>query len=490
MQENGVFEVVSRTSVPQGKSVISSTWVFRVKHDKNGRVTRYKSRLCARGFQQVAGEDFHSTFAPVARLATFRALLAVAASRGYKMLHADVKCAFLHSAIDEDIFMEVPAGMDVPDGCVLKLRKSIYGLKQAPRLFNKDLHKQLLKIGFERTHADPCLYKLRGTELFVCLYVDDLLMVHAPDVDPTAVLNGLKQVFQLGSVEPLEYFLGFEISPTDCGLHVGQRRYCLDMLRRFGFHNSTPVATPAAVLRNGIKLSTGELLDGNEVSDYRAKVGSLLWLALGSRPDIAHAVVRLARLVKEPTVRALKACHRVFRYLRGTSDHALHYNDGSLCLEGQCDASWGNDLDTRRSYGGHLFKLTTTGALVSWRSSLQPTVATSSTCAEYMQNSEAAREAVWLRRLANDLGIPTNGPTVIQQDNEGARALTEDCVLHRRSKHIDIKYHHVRELVDRGVIVFKHVPTNTLAADVMTKPLSRPTFQRFVKQLFGDAPWG
>lgn len=490
MTDNQVWEVVPRTTMPTGRKAITSTWTFRVKQGANGHILRYKARLCARGFQQVAGQDYHDTFAPVARLTTFRALMARGAQRDYDMTHADIETAFLHGELKEDIYMEVPQGVDLPDGAVrsdyvLKLRKSIYGLKQAPRVWNKKLHAKLLELGFERTDADPCLYKLKGAEVYLLCYVDDLVLCHPRNFDLSDVLDGLRTVFRIGTVEPLQYFLGFEIHRRRDRrlIKVHQRRFVLDMLTRFGLADCNPVATPCTV--GAQAYNEGTPLDAETSSLYRTMVGSLLWVAMGTRPDIAHAVTMLTRHMQSPTDLALKGAKRVLRYLRGEPGTALVYGGSPCRLTGQCDASWANCTNTRRSYSGYLFSLSNGGA-ICWSSKLQRTPALSSTEAEYMACSATAQEAVWLRRLVKSLGMVVDEPTLICQDNMGAQALTQDTVYHSRTKHIDVRHHYVRQLVEDKVVQFQHTPGTDLTADVFTKALCSPTFKKHLSVLFGD----
>ena len=502
MIDNEVWEVVPRSTVPQGRRVITSTWTFRVKQDPQGRITRFKGRLCARGFQQIPGQDYNRTHAPTARLTSFRALMARAAQRDYELKHADFHTAYLNGHLDEPIFMHVPAGFRafaqqhptaVPSGlnlddCVLRLKKSIYGLKQAGRNWNRTLHSKLTSLGFERTDADPCLYKLKDQEVYLLLYVDDLIIGHVRGFDTTHILTELGNAFKIGSIEPLNYFLGFEVHRLRHRryLRLSQRRYTLDILHRFGLRDCNPVATPAVPQGSNNRISDGTPLDQDAASLYRTMVGALLWLALGSRPDIAFAVSTLTRHMKSPTDRAMTAAKRVLRYLSGNTDASLHYNSNPCRLVGESDSSWANDLDSRRSFAGYIFSFSNGGA-ISWSSRLQRCVALSSTEAEYIGCCESGKEAVWLRKLANDLGVDTSEPTLIRQDNDGAKALTEDVVFHRRSKHIDTRYHYVRDLVNDKSVRFHHTPGTDLAADIFTKPLSKPALQRHLDTLFGQA---
>lgn len=299
-------------------------------------------------------------------------------------------------------------------------------------------------------------------------------------------MDGLASVFTLGTVEDLKYFLGFEVErKRDRRLvRVHQRRFVLDMLHRFGLDNCNPVRTPL-VPSGSITFSDTPALTSSQASLYRSMVGSLLWVAMGTRPDIAFATTVLTRYLKSPTESAMTAAKRVMRYLKGAPSLALVYNGSPARLTGQTDSSWANCADTRRSYSGYLFSLSN-GAAISWSSRLQRTVALSSTEAEYISCTDAGKEAVWLRSLATALGVPVAEPTLVHQDNEGAKALTQNSVFHNRTKHIDVRYHKIRELVDAGQVKFSHTPGTDLAADVLTKPVSGPSFATHCNVLFGN----
>jgi len=474
LKDNGVFVVVPDDTVPADRRCITAVWVFGVKQKPDGTISRYKARLCGRGFLQVRGKDFNETFAPVAKMTTVRLLFALAAALNLEIDHMDIKTAFLHGILDAEIFMHAPPGFDLPPGMLLKLIKAIYGLRQASRVWNLRLHEVLTEFGFERCPVDPCLYYHPVHRVYLLIYVDDLFLLRPSSFDRQILVDFLTSSgLTVGSVETLKYFIGLEVTRERSSnlIKVHQRRYVLDILARFGMSECNSARTP--MVEKNCAWSTSDELDDEAATFYRNIVGALLFLSLASRPDIEYAVIRMTQHMKKPNAQAMQAAKRCLRYLKGTTDVGLVYSGSTMELVGQCDASWGNDLDTRRSMSGFFFSIN--GGAISWRARLQRTVALSTVEAEYMTYSEVTKEALWLRQLFKFLGIDIVGPTSIFNDNNGALRLSRDSVHHSRTKHIDIRYHFVRCHIDKAV-VFKHMPSIDLTADILTKALGPNKF--------------
>jgi hypothetical protein len=209
---------------------------------------------------------------------------------------------------------------------------------------------------------------------------------------------------------------------------------------------------------------------------YRSAVGTLLYLVTGTRPDIAVAVGAVSRFLENPGEEHWVAVKRIMRYLKETINYTLTINPKSLELIGYCDADWAGDPDTRRSTTGYIFRLG--GAPICWRSKRQQTVALSTSEAEYMALASASQIAVWLRRLLEDLSFEQKQATTIFEDNQGCIAMAKNPITHERTKHIDIKYHFVRELIEDKKIAIQYIPTEDMLADIMTKGLARDRHQR------------
>jgi transposase InsO family protein len=477
IRDNGTWSLVD---LPKGHKAVGCKWIFRVKKDAHGEVQRYKARLVAKGFSQIQGMNFDETFSPVAKFATIRTVLALAAVHGWEIHQMDVKTAFLNGDIDHEVYMQQPEGFveHGSEGKVCKLHKSIYGLKQSPRLWYKKLHDFLCHIGFERLHADPSAYRLvDGAEMVIMIiYVDDLILCSKSAHMLVKLKEQLSSAFRMTDMGDLHFYLGMEVIRDREGgkLLLNQQKYIHNVLERFGMQDSKPVETPMATdtkLTRNMAAVTIEEKEEMENIPYQSAVGSLMYAMVCTRPDLAFSVGATSRYLSAPGKRHWEEVKRTLRYLRGTSSLGLQFGgkgEVATTLVGYTDADWAGDLDDRKSTCGYVFILG--GAAISWKSKKQASVALSSTQAEYMALSEAGKEAVWLRGLLKELGQEQSKPTVIFNDNISSQALAENPVYHDRSKHIDIRYHFIRELVETKVVDLEHLKTKAMVADVMTKP--------------------
>jgi hypothetical protein len=475
--------------LPAGRTAIGCKWVFKIKRKADGSVDRYKARLVAKGFSQKEGVDYSETFAPVAKFSAIRALLSLTAHYDLELHQMDVTTAFLHGDLDHVIYMQQPEGFVVAgqEQLVCRLRKSLYGLKQAGRAWYHKIHQALLELGFHCLHADTCIYvRERGSLLMiVALYVDDLLLLSNSLAELTAFKLALSQRFAMKDLGEAQYILGLQIERNRAArtLSISQREYVSKLLTHTGMLDSRTAVTP---LDLGAVLSKDDCPepatpDITFVRQYQSAVGAVMYAMLGTRPDIAYAVTALSQFCSNPGQPHWNSLRRVLQYLRGTTDYRLTYGPQSnaadsrmaqsLTLYGYCDSDWASDKDDRRSVTGYAFILG--GGTVSWQAKKQHTVALSSVEAEYMAASQAAKEALWLRALLRELGMHTSSPTTLCSDSQGSIALSKNPEHHARSKHIDIRHHFIREQVAAGSINLVYVPTEDMAADVLTKPLNR-----------------
>lgn len=289
--------------------------------------------------------------------------------------------------------------------------------------------------------------------------------------------------------------VGIEIKRR--GLHsysICQSSYAETILQRFNHDMTKPVSTP---FPPGLKLYCPDESESEEFAKqklpYRSVVGSLMYLAQCTRPDIAHAVGTLSQHLDWPGFQQWNAAFHVLRYIRGTHDFGIVYSGENQdqdvitgmksqeCPQSHCDADWAGDKDTRRSTTGYVFSLA--GGAVSWRSRLQPTVALSSTEAEYRAITEAGQELIWLRNMMARFGYEDKKATILHSDNLGAIHLTNKSVFHGRTKHVEIQYHWIREVVKDGKLIIHHCPTEFMIADLLTKPLAKAQSTKLRKQL-------
>ena len=408
LQELDVFDAVDKPAGPV--KLLKNKWVLKRKRTKQGLIERYKARLVAKGFLQAKGIDYEEVFAPVARHATLRALLAVAAAYDLELEQIDVKTAFLNGDLQEDIYMEPPACYDF-GGKVLKLKKALYGLKQAARAWNQKLVSVLTAQGFEVSVADASLFTLTrdGRQAFLLIYVDDGLIVGTQE-DVENIIKVL-EVFELRKLGPAAYFLGMEIvrDREARTLLLSQQKYTEQILQEAGMQDCKPRSIPMEV---NTRLSKEGVDYMEDKAAYCNKLGQVLYLCSGTRPDIAYAVGVLARFAASPREEHWRKLKGVLQYLRHTAHRGLMFGgDTELKLEGYSDADYAADPDKRRSTGGYVFMLA--HGAISWASKLLATVAASTMEAEYMAAAWAAKEALWLRKLLTTL-MGAEGATVME----------------------------------------------------------------------------
>lgn len=467
--------------LPPGAKAIPCKWVFDYKLDATGSITRYKARLVAKGFRQREGIDYTEVFAPVSKYTTLRALLAIAASADWELHQLDIKTAFLNGTLTETIFIEQPPGYNNGDPTMaLRLHKSIYGLKQASRTWYETLAEVLIAAGYTPSAADPSLFISASGTTFLLVYVDDVLIATPSTIDCDHIKSLLLSSFEARDMGPVSLFLGMIITRDRAAktIKLSQPRHTSDLLAKFHMTNAKTFDNPCST---AIKLTAdGEPLD-TKAFPFSTVIGSLMYIASCTRPDIAQAVGALARYMAAPTTAHWTAAKHILRYLAGTSDYGINYGPAAFSLAAYCDASYAGCLDTRRSTTGYVFILN--GGAITWSSRLQSTVAVSTTEAEYMAAAAITKEALWLRTLFADLRMST--PCIdISADNQAAISLLKNPIISMRSKHIDVLHHFARERVARGEVTFTYVPTDAMAADVLTKPVPTPKL-KFCRNAMG-----
>ena len=450
--------------VPDRQKILSSRFVFKRKMNKDGTVERYKARLVVKGFMQGLVDN---TYAPVVDFTTVRVALSVAIQRGYTVHQMDVRTAFLHGNIDEDVFIHPPVGSEIrlEPGQALKLKKGLYGLKQAPKLWYTKWKEVMEKLGMTALITDKCVF--RKKELWILLYVDDVVIIGKNCEDIGNVKRQLSSLLEMKDMGNLSTFLGVSFSRDSDGGLLSQAHYVKLLLSRFGMQDCKPVSTPA--VKEGISEGNKRLANQRQ---YQELVGSLLFLSSRTRPDIALAVNKLSRHCSRPTEEHMQAGKRVLRYLKGTENFCLRIGKIGLTLAAYSDADWGGDCTDRKSTSGSLLLLG--GTAVYWKSRKQKSMALSTTEAEFFSASEACKMVVWMRSLLNEFDVIMTDPTVLFVDNQGAIAWGKEGVRH--AKHVEIRRNYVLELIQEKKILLRYCDTHQMAADMFTKPLLKTTF--------------
>ena len=479
LKNAGTFEYVDD---PGKVNIVGAKWVYKWRKNDEGLVTKAKARLVAKGYSQVEGVDFLETFSPTPLSASVRLLAAVAVENDLDLFHFDAEQAFVQSKLSEDIYMRLPEGCGADSGKVVKLAKSLYGLKQASRSWNELLVKTLLKFGFEQCGTEQCVFRLLNNDGSICFllafHVDDIVVAGQKD-DIEVLKQALGSVFPIKSFGEVTFYTGcaFNRDRKRGTLQITQTAFVETLLRRF------PVEGVRDTPSSSLDLDARREDEPTGNWPYRQVVGSLMWLANMTRPDIANAVRAVARHAHNPSERHWRAVQRILMYLKSHKDWGITFQRGSQT--GMCayaDSDYAKREDDRKSISGGAVMFC--GAAVSWFSRTQKCVTLSTTEAEYIALGECTRELVYLRGVLEFMqpGISL-GTVPIYEDNMGAVNLAKNPVGSSRTKHIDVRHHFLRDLVKKGSIKVVHVDSEYQHADILTKALSKSIFRRHVETL-------
>lgn len=470
MDENKTFAYVD---CPPGVEPIGVRWVTSIKG--NGI---YKARLVCQGFRQIEGINYTETFAPVIRYESVRILLALSARKGFMVHHLDVKTTFLNADLEDEVYIKQPEGFDKGNKKVLRLLKSLYGLKQAPHMWNLEINKTVIKLGFRRCDAEHGLYALRDKrgEALLGLYVDDMLLSTSSPELMRLIKEELMSTYKMSGLGPVKLFLGLDVAQhTDMSIEIGLSSFIKKVLTEFKMEGCAADKIPMSPDCN-LSKDIGESRPC-DATFYRSIVGKLLFASNVLRYDISFAVGVLSRYLKEPTELQLSGAKKVLRYLKGTDDFKLVYRFSDKHeseLVGYTDADYANDVKTRKSVTGYMFRYN--NEAIYWRSSLQRVVAIS-TC-EYMAITEGTKEGLWLSQVLSFMDENASKSCRIYSDNQGALTLVKHPMFHHRTKHIDIRLMFVRDHVQSKRLTLDYVSTELQIADLLTKPLSGTVFER------------
>jgi Reverse transcriptase (RNA-dependent DNA polymerase) len=490
MKQHRVWTLIPHTDVPQGRRILGSWTVFLRKRNEHNEVTRCKTRIVAKGYSQVDGIDYTDTFAPMARLESVRTVLSIVASLDWEIHQFDIKTAFLHGDLTEDLYMEQPEGRKEKgkETWVCKLHKSLYGLRQAGRCWYTRLYDEMCKAGFVRVSVDHSVFVKHSDSghAMITVHVDDMAAAASNSATLQKTIQDLRNIINIVDMGPIKWFLGMAVmrDRTCHTITLSQATYIDTILKRFKMEDSYTVSTPLdpnVTLDKSMSPQSDEERKKMKGIPYLAGVGSLMYASMATQPDITYATNKLSQFNADPGLPHWTALQQVLRYLKRTRNLALTLG-GTIKprLTGYTDSDYAGCTDTRQSTSGYIFTLGC--GSVSWSSKRQSIVTTSSCKAEYVASCHATKEAMWLRRLLELLGF-RQSTTTIHSDNAGSISLTKDAAFHARSKHIDVQFHYTCERVTAGDILFKYLPTADMPADIMTKALARPKHDKFVMLL-------
>ncbi|KAH9697414.1 hypothetical protein KPL71_023600 [Citrus sinensis] len=434
---------------PSNKKLVGSKCIFKLKAGASEKEPpRLKARLVAKGFTQREGVDFNEVFSLIVKYSSIRLMLVLSVYHYLELEQMDVKTAFLHGSLDEEIFMAQPEGFiergSEDNVCLLK--KSLYGLKQSPRQWYLKFDEFMIRHGYCRRKFDNCVYYKflsSGGGIYLLLYVDDMLIACKQKEEINKLKVELSTEFEMKDFDATTKILGIQIirDRDSKTLYLSQADYVKKVLARFNMEDSKPVTTPLSThfqLSKSLEPTIDDDLNYMRKIPYSSAVGSIMYAMVYTRPDLAHGVGVINRFMGNP------------------------------------------DKDKRRSITGFVF--TMCGGAISWKSSLQSVVALSTTEAEYIALTEAVKEAIWLRGLVSELGLKQE-VVIVSCDSSSAIQLSKNPKYHERTKHIDVRMHFIRDEISEGVVNVVNVASEVNPADMLTKPLPSVSEGRSINRI-------
>lgn len=468
---------------PDYVTPLEGRWLLREKED--GII---KARYVVKGCQQREGIDYSDTYSPVVDLASIRLLLSIAASRGMEIITFDVISAFLNGELEEVIHMKQPEGFDDGSGRICKLNKSLYGLKQSPKNWNQAITALLKSLNFESTDDDPCVYYNPDKSIIIALHVDDGMMIGKSVEEMIKVLEQInkkyKLTYKISSEKGLSY-LGMKIEVRSNEIFISQPNYARKILTRFSYENVNSAPTP---IEKGMVTEEADFVNNKPLSKsvpYRAAIGSLLYLAVTSRPDISFAVSYLSRFNSNPKASHWCMVKRVFQYVKGTIEFGISFNGGKELIA-YTDSDYAGDSETSKSTTGVLL---IRGGPIAWFSQKQRLVVNSTAEAEYRAAVSCIDEVCLIRRIASELDcLDMSKPTPLLIDNNSAIFMLKSAHEGKRQKgkkHVEISRKFIQQHIDVTVSP-KHVRSSDQLSDILTKPLQKKMFQMLRRKIIKE----
>jgi len=506
IQKRGTFS--GEIEKPPSGETVTAKLVFDTKVE-NGKVTKYKARLVARGFSQKHRINYEETFAPTMRLDALRILLAIAAKKRWKIHQMDVVSAFLAGRLKEKIFMKVPEPLVHIFGKYVRIRKSLYGLKQAARVWYLLLSGFFESIGFRALPTDPSIMINKANGVVIGIHVDDMVLTGGNEDAIADVKRKLQAKFEIKDLGEARKIVGIRVTRDlmKGTASIDQTEYATEIVKDFLFEDGKPYSTPMdpQTIRS-LHESPGRELTDEEETAYIRLLGKLQYLC-NTRPDIVLAVSRLGSFTQSACHNHWKALIRVVGYIKGTLNFGITYGQNGIAnkdvqpleyydVEHNVEAHAGTsplsdtmafsdsdhaaDPRDRKSIKGFVFMVY--GGAVSFSSCKLKSVARSTAEAEYIALSDATKQAMWTRRIVAMIeGQEENEAEpvpILFGDNKGSIQLTRGLSNTSKIKHIDTAFHHVIDEVKQGSIKIYWIPGKMMLADGFTKALPRDTFER------------
>ena len=466
------------TIINQHIKPVKTRWIFKIKRDSQGNITKYKARLVAKGYTQRPGVDYDETYAPVVRLNTFRIFLVLVVFYDLTVIQLDFTTAYLNSEIDKELYVSVPEGHPARNthrGYALPLYKGLYGLKQSGKLWNDTISDRLLLLGFKKSYSDPGFFYIATAEenTYIVLYVDDILLGSNRAERIIMVTEKLQEDFKLTVETHISSIIGTTVhfNQENSQVSIKQTAQALKLEEYSEFYYQ-PRSVP-------FKPGTTFADDTPIESNYRSLLGTLMYPMNMYRPDLAYAISRFSRYSHNPTQEQYDSLLSAASYFYHTKDLSLSFKKPErLTIDCFVDAS--HNSEESYSITGYVIRLGDNP--VTWKSSKQHQVALSSAEAELHALVEALKELEWTRNLLSEIGIQIDEIN-IYEDNQACIHLATHTVVSNKTRHIMAKTKFVQDILKEGPYRIIYCPTNQMLADVLTKPLPKTPFQDSRKKM-------
>ncbi|KAK3248576.1 hypothetical protein CYMTET_41961 [Cymbomonas tetramitiformis] len=485
------LEMMDKEDVPPGVHLLDMALVLKVKLDKHRQLQKRKARVCVRGNKQEYGVDYFDTFAPCTQLSSVRLVIILALNLSLQVYHMDVETAFLNSTLEEDLYVQLPRGLEYQGRTCAKLLKAVYGLKQAGKEWfeTSDAFIMAYDERMRRSDVEPCLYFIRDSDITVIIlaYVDDYIVATDSSTWYDSFVAAFNSQYACKDLGVLDLVMGIGVRWGPGVAYLSQTGYISQMIDTYGLKDAKPASLP---MSPGCSLTPS---DGKGTTiPFRGLLGQLQWIARCSRPDIMAAVSALSRFCASYGPEHFVALKQVVRYLKGTMGYELVLRATSSVPRGlglacgalpMCiytDADYAGCKTTRKSTSGIAVYLC--GSLLIFSSIMQRCVSLSTTEAEIIAMSEGAREIKYIMNMLNDL-VDIRNPVPMYCDNQGAIHLASDYVNNNRSKHIEVRNMYIRELVKSDTAEALYVCSADNTSDIFTKPLPLPLFLKHTESL-------
>ncbi|GBM68281.1 Retrovirus-related Pol polyprotein from transposon RE1 [Araneus ventricosus] len=473
LNKHKIWELVDKHD---NTKIVKSKWVYTIKDSKT---PKFKARLVATGFNQVKNVDYLESYSPVVNIDTFRLLIALAAKLNLAVNFFDVKTAYLHSDLEEEVYMTTPPGYEMEtEGKVYRLKKSIYGLPQSGRNWYFKLKSELERIGLKEIASDNCVFVMinKNEVLVLCIYVDVIALFSNDIVLSNNVIRKLKTIFELKETTDGEKFLGIEVRRNENGFSLSQVEYINFLLEKYNMSLCNSVKTPMSKNEDKFFDSGNKFVN---VTEFQTLIGELLYLANRTRPDISFTVTYLSQFCQKPEQKHLKLAKKILRHLKGTKEKTPVYSNKVGCINASSDASWGN-AENGKSFSGSVLMLG--DSLVAWKCNKQRSVCLSTCEAELCALSETAKNVLWAKNVLNELNcFSFIESCVIYSDSKSAIDWLNCARSSSKTRHVNLRFHFVKDLISGGEMQIIFVPTEEMISDFLTKTVTHENYFFVIK---------